>query len=286
MRPGLVKALAAGAAGAAIIGGTTVAAVSGVVAYETLVPRGSAVVNTKTTVDAPPEVVSEILNDPSFVCDLMLGCDSATKSGSKTTAVLDLPGIGDQKVAIKVEKQVPGESVKFEYSAKSNLGSASSTATITLKPKSGGKTEVIYRTTALKSSGVLGKAMTVNAAGAIRNGIAKASIAYKDLKADQYPMGVKVPKLPKKLKAGKKVKLKPTYWITTPLSPAPVAHGTTKILINGKRACVIKVKNSAGTCKAKIPNTKKVKVEAVFAGEFNNGMKMFASAKTTKKVSR
>lgn len=246
--------------------------------------QGSSKIAANATVNASPAVVSQILNDPNFVCDLIIGCDQATKSGSKITANIDLPGIVGQQLNIKLDKKSTDNSIGFSYSTSSALGSSSADGTIDLKAK-GASTVVSYRATSVKSSGVLGAAMTSNAAAAITNAISHANVAYKQVKANQYPMGIKAPKLPKKVKAGKKIKLAPTYWIKA-ASDGLVANGKTTVKVNGKKACTINVKKSKGSCKIKVPKQKKITVDVVFSGSFSNGMPMFAEAKTSKKVSR
>jgi len=267
-----------------IVGCFGAVGVTEAIAFDAFVSKNVGKISTSGTVDASPRVVSAILKDPNFVCDLIVGCNRATKSGSKIIANIDLPGIVGQQVGIKLDGQSSDDTIDFSYSTSSALGASSADGKITLKAK-GAKTIVSYRADSVKSSGVLGNEMTMDAAAAISHAIAHANFAYKQVKANQYPMGIKAPKLPKKVKAGKKITIQPKYWITAP-NGGLVANGATTVSVNGKKACTIKVKNSKGSCKIKVPRQKKITVDSVFSGSFSNGMPMFAEAKISKKVSR
>jgi carbon monoxide dehydrogenase subunit G len=244
--------------------------------------RSSGMVNTRAFVSANPATVDAVLSDPAFDCQLLPGCTDGSKKGRRVTANIKLP-TGDQPVRIKLGKQVPGKSLTFSYSTKSRLGAASAEALINLKP-SGTGTVVEYRTQSAKSSGALGRVMTTGIGSQIRDAIGRAGEAFASVQTMQYPMGVSLAKVPMKVKSGKKIRITPSYWIETPTVTAPTADGKATVFVNGKKACRISVKASAGSCKAKAPSRGRMVIDVSFAGSFSNGMKMFTSARLTRKV--
>lgn len=279
----VVTIAAAGGVAVACSGALMATAATGAIALASEISgRGDMMLTTQSRVDVKRETVAALLTDPTFVCGMIASCEKATKRGSTINARLDLP-IGNQPIRIRLGNQVPGKVLAFSYSAKSRLGSASADGVITLHTVRGG-TLVRYTTIRSQSSGVLGRAMTDHASTAIRNAISQAGGAFNRFTEAQYPAGISLAKTSKKLTKGKTVKVKARAWIRTPVSPAPVAAGKGTVLVNGKKACTIKLKQSVGSCTFKPTKSGRATIVISFSGKFSDGAPLFTSQRIVRKV--
>lgn len=258
------------------------AATGAVVLTSFITDRGDAMMTTQSLVDARRETVAAVLTDPTFVCGMIANCEKATKRGSNINARLDLP-IGSQPIKIKLGGQIPGRAISFSYSTTSPLGSASADGVITLHSSRGG-TLVRYTTLRSQSSGALGRAMTSHATIAIRNTISQAGQAFTRYTQAQYPMGISLAKTSKKLAKGKKARVKARAWLTTPVSPKPVASGIGSVVVNGKKVCTVKLKNSIGSCTFKPKRSGRTTIAISFSGKYSDGAQVFSSHRIVRKV--
>ena len=277
-----VAGCATAVSSALLVGGVTTGAIALASVATALNERGDGPLTIQSRVDAKGETVAAVLTDATFVCGMIANCEQATKRGSSINARLDLP-IGSQPIKIKLGNQIPGKAIPFSYSTKSSLGSASADAIITLH-SSGGGTLVRYTTIRSQSSGALGRAMTYHANIAIKNAMSQAGNSFTRFTQAQYPNGISLAKTSKTLTKGKKTKVKARAWIRTPVAPKPLASGTGTVVVNGKKVCTVKLKNSAGSCTFKPKRSGRTTIAISFSGSFSDGSPMFSSARIARKV--
>ena len=68
------------------------------------------------------------------------------------------------------------------------------------------------------------------------------------------------------------------------MAPKPLASGTGSVIVNGKKVCTVKLKNSTGSCAFKPKRSGRTTIAISVSGEFSDGAPMFSGARIARKV--
>ena len=287
MRPTRVVALVVAAVVGCLVTALTLAGVGAAAsgAVDDVSLAGSSRVNVLTRISASVPTVEALVTDPVFVCELMSGCQSIRSTGGRRySALVVVDGVpGTQTVSVRIGVLVD-RSLTFSYAARNSYGSVASRATVSLSAGGSDTTKLRYKTTYLSGKGLFGRMMASQAQSQIRAGIVGANATYLKVVASTYPTSSSIVGLPKKLKANKKFTVRLSQSVSSPLATPPSTSGKATVFINHKRACVMSVTASTGSCKAKAPSSGKTTIEVSFSGTQSNGSPLYAGASASRKV--